>query len=186
MLASAIHQHESAIGMHMSPPSWTCLPPPTPSNPYSVLQIPSLSSLSHTANSRWLSMRHMAVCMFPCYSLHSSYPLLSSPLPVSISLFSMSNHAYFLILSYITVGGYTQLENDLKTVGKLDTKSIDPSPTTVNTLGNFIPVFSGVCISFALNFQNNIYQIGLHLMCHCWLTDNTQPKSRNKNGSPAR
>ena len=31
MLVSATHQHESAIGMHMSPPSWTSLPPSHPS-----------------------------------------------------------------------------------------------------------------------------------------------------------
>ena len=139
VLVSAIHQREWAIGMHMAS---SLNLPPTPSYPSRLLQSPSLSSLSHRANSHWLSIRHMAVDMFPRYSLHSSYPLLHSPLPVSISLFSMSSHAYFLSLSYITVGGYTQLENDLKIIGKSDTKSIDPSPTTVNILGNFIPVFS--------------------------------------------
>ena len=30
MFLSAIHQHESAIGIHMSPPSQSSLPPPTP------------------------------------------------------------------------------------------------------------------------------------------------------------
>ena len=30
VLASAIHQHESAIGIHVSPPSFTSLPPSTP------------------------------------------------------------------------------------------------------------------------------------------------------------
>ena len=29
MLVSAMHQHESAVGIHMSPPSWTSLPLPT-------------------------------------------------------------------------------------------------------------------------------------------------------------
>ena len=38
MLVSAIHQHESAIGVHMSPPSWTSLPPPTPSHPSRLSQ----------------------------------------------------------------------------------------------------------------------------------------------------
>ena len=80
---------------YRSPPSWISLLPPIISHPSRLLQSPSLSSMSHTANSHWLSIRHMAVDMFPCYSLHSSYPLLPSPLPVSISLFSMSNHAYF-------------------------------------------------------------------------------------------
>ena len=27
---TTIHQHESIIGIHMSPPSWTSLPPPSP------------------------------------------------------------------------------------------------------------------------------------------------------------
>ena len=33
VLVSAKHQHESAIGIHMSPPSWTSLPPATPFHP---------------------------------------------------------------------------------------------------------------------------------------------------------
>ena len=33
VLISALHQHESAIGIHMSPPSSTSFPPPTPSHP---------------------------------------------------------------------------------------------------------------------------------------------------------
>ena len=37
-LASAIHQHESAISIHMSPPSWTSLLPPTPSHPSRLSQ----------------------------------------------------------------------------------------------------------------------------------------------------
>ena len=57
MLASTIHQHESAIGIPMSPPSWTS----TPSHPSRLLQSLGLSSLSHTANSHWLSILHMVV-----------------------------------------------------------------------------------------------------------------------------
>ena len=33
MLVSAIHQHESTIGIHMSPPPWTLLPSPTTLHP---------------------------------------------------------------------------------------------------------------------------------------------------------
>ena len=46
MLVSAIHQHESAIGIHISPPSWTSLPPPTTSHPSILSQSTRLSSLS--------------------------------------------------------------------------------------------------------------------------------------------
>ena len=50
-----------------------------------------------TANSHWLSTLHMVMCIFRCYSLHTSYPFLLSlpsilPLPPAafISLFSVS------------------------------------------------------------------------------------------------
>ena len=33
VMASAIHQHESPIGIHVTPPSWTPLLPPCPSHP---------------------------------------------------------------------------------------------------------------------------------------------------------
>ena len=49
VLASATHQHESAIGMRMLPPSRTFLPPPTPSLAFRLSQsqgveLPSLHS----------------------------------------------------------------------------------------------------------------------------------------------
>ena len=54
-LFSVKHQHESAVGVHMSPPSWTSLPSPCPSHPSRLIQSPCLSFLRHTANSHWLS-----------------------------------------------------------------------------------------------------------------------------------
>ena len=78
MLVSAIHQHESAIGIHMSSPM--NLPPTShPFPPSRLLRSPSLSSLSHTANSHWLSILHMVVYMLPFYFIHSSHPLLPPP-----------------------------------------------------------------------------------------------------------
>ena len=38
VLVSGIHQHESAIGIHMSPPSWSFLSPPTLSHPSRLSQ----------------------------------------------------------------------------------------------------------------------------------------------------
>ena len=55
----------------MSPPSGSSLPPPTPLHHSRLLQSPGLSSVSHTANSHWLSILHMVVYMFPCYFLRS-------------------------------------------------------------------------------------------------------------------
>ena len=84
VLVSAVHHHEAARGIHMFPSSWTSLPPPIPSHPSRLSHSTSLSSLSHTANSHWLSILYMVVYMFPCYSLRLSHPLLA---PVSKSLF---------------------------------------------------------------------------------------------------
>ena len=50
--------------------------PPIP--PPRLIQSPCLSFLSHTANYCRLSILHM-VCKFPCYSFHTSHPLLPSP-----------------------------------------------------------------------------------------------------------
>ena len=58
-LVSTKHQHESAIGIHMSPPTWISLPPPSPPHPSRLLPSPSLSSLSQTTDSHWLSVLHM-------------------------------------------------------------------------------------------------------------------------------
>ena len=93
-LISAICQHELASGVHMSPPSWTSLPPPALSHPSRLLQNPSLSSLSHTANFHWLSILYMIVYLLTCCSLHSSYPLLPSfcPCPWVCSLWLCLNY----------------------------------------------------------------------------------------------
>ena len=71
--------------------SFMNLPPTShPFPPSRLLQSPGLSSLSHMANSHWLSILHMVVYMLPFYFIHSSQPLLPPPQPMSISLFSMS------------------------------------------------------------------------------------------------
>ena len=64
------------------PSHMNLLPPPPLFHPSKLLQSPSLSSLSYTANFLWLSILHI-VYMIPCYSLHSSHLLsfLHLPLP---------------------------------------------------------------------------------------------------------
>ena len=56
VLMSAIHQQESAIVIHMSPASWTSLPPVTPFYLSRLSQSTSLNSLRHTVNSVYVSI----------------------------------------------------------------------------------------------------------------------------------
>ena len=58
VLASVIHQHESATGIHMFPPSSASLSPATSSYPLRLSQSTGLSSLCQTADSHWLSFLH--------------------------------------------------------------------------------------------------------------------------------
>ena len=102
VLVHAIHQHESAIGIPMSPPFWTSLPLPTASQPSRLSQSPGLSSLSHPANSHWLSILDRVACVSMLLSPFVP-PSPSSPLPhvhesVSFSLF-------FDGQQHISVGG---------------------------------------------------------------------------------
>ena len=82
------HQQESVIGTLMFPPSQNSLPCPSPSHLSRLSQSPCLSSLSHTANSHWLSLLHMV--MYVSILLSPYIPLLPPPLALSVSLFSMS------------------------------------------------------------------------------------------------
>ena len=61
MLVPSIQQHELALDIHMSPPSWTSLSPSTPSHPSRLSHSTGLSSRPHTANSHWLSILHMVI-----------------------------------------------------------------------------------------------------------------------------
>ena len=88
VMVSAIHQHESGIGIHMFSPFWTSLLPPTPSHPLGCHRALYLSSLHDTTNFQWLSdCTHGNV--YVSVLLSQSVP--PSPFPtVSTSLFSMS------------------------------------------------------------------------------------------------
>ena len=53
----------------MCPPSWSSLPPATPSQPSRLSQSTRLGSLCHTANSHWRSVLSMVMYMFQYHSL---------------------------------------------------------------------------------------------------------------------
>ena len=64
----------------MPPPSWTSLLPPSPTHPPRLSQSPGLSSLSHAANSHWLSVLHTVIRVSMLLSPYSPPSLSSSPL----------------------------------------------------------------------------------------------------------
>lgn len=78
-LLSAMHQHESATGIRVSPPLFS--PPPTPPHPSGLSQRASRAPRGFRPVPRWLSALHMVAYMFQCRSLHSSHPLLTHHVP---------------------------------------------------------------------------------------------------------
>ena len=76
LMVFAIHQYESAIGIHVSPPSWTPSNLPPQPLPLGCHKAPALGALLHVSNLHWSSILHMVMYMFQCCSLRSSHPLL--------------------------------------------------------------------------------------------------------------
>ena len=82
-MASAIHQHESASGIHTSPYSRTSSHLPPHPTPLGCHKAPAFSSLCHASDSHWLSILHMVMYVSMLFSQiipPSPYP------PVSRSL----------------------------------------------------------------------------------------------------
>ena len=84
VLVSAIHQHDSASGIHTPPPSWASLPSPTASSSARMSRSIRLGSLCRTADFHWLSISHKtsAHCLFHVYVSMLLSPFVpSSPRP---------------------------------------------------------------------------------------------------------
>ena len=71
----AMLQYESAIGIHVSPPSWTLLPPPSPPHPSRLSQSTGFGYPSSYFKLPWSSILHMVKYMFQCFL--SNHPTLS-------------------------------------------------------------------------------------------------------------
>lgn len=91
----AIHQYESALGIHRSPTRQH--PPSTPPcPPYSqiVTEPPRFRALLHTSKLRWSHpyLTNMIMCKFQCpYSLKSSHPHLLLPLSQKFLFFTSAS-----------------------------------------------------------------------------------------------
>ena len=83
MVVFAIHWHESAIGVQVSP---IPKPPPHPI-PLGCPSAPALSALFHVLNLDWWSVSYMVIYMFQCYSLNSSHLHLLPQSPKVCSLY---------------------------------------------------------------------------------------------------
>ena len=62
--------------IYMCSPSWSPLPPPSPSDPSGSSQCTSPGHLSHASNLGWWSVSPLIVYMFQCYSFRISHPCL--------------------------------------------------------------------------------------------------------------
>ena len=71
-------------------PSWTSLPPPSPSHPS------GLSALLQVSNLHWSSILHTVIYRFQCYSLKSYHPHLLSQSSKVCSLYQY----FFCCLAY--------------------------------------------------------------------------------------
>ena len=67
-------QHESDTDIHISPPFWNLLPSSSPTHPSGLTRSPCVSFLSHTANSRWLSVIFGNVSFNVTLSTHLTLP----------------------------------------------------------------------------------------------------------------
>ena len=81
--------------IYMCSPSWSPLPPPSPSHPSGSSQCTSPEHLFHASSLGWWSVSPLIVYLFQCYSLRTSHPHL---LPQSSKVCSV-HHPSVLYLS---------------------------------------------------------------------------------------
>ena len=82
----AIHQHESAMGIHVSPPSWNSCPPPSPLYPSRLSQSTGFGCLASCIKLALVIYFTYDKYMFWSYSLKLSHPRL---LPLSPKVCSL-------------------------------------------------------------------------------------------------
>ena len=80
--AGFFHASSRISHRHTYAPSlMNLLPTSPPSHPSRLSLSAGLSLLCYTAHSHWLSISHLVMYMFACYSLTSSHPLPSTLCP---------------------------------------------------------------------------------------------------------
>ena len=82
----AIHQHESATGVHVFPHPESSSHFPSHPIPLDCPRAPALSTLLHASNLPWSFILHTVIYMFQWYPLKSSHPCLLPQSPKVCSL----------------------------------------------------------------------------------------------------
>ena len=87
--------------IYMCSPSWSPLPPPSPSHPTGSSQCTSPEHLSHASNLGWWSVLPLIVYLFQRYSFRTSHPRLlpQSPKICSVHLCLFFCFAYRVIVT---------------------------------------------------------------------------------------
>ena len=101
VMVFAIHQHESAMGIHESPHPKPPSHLPSHPIPLGCARALSLGVLLHTSNLLWSSILHLIMYMFQCYSLKSSHAHLLplSPKVCSLLLCLLCCPAYMIVVT---------------------------------------------------------------------------------------
>ena len=87
LLVSIMYQHELAVGIHMSPPIWTSLPPPTPSYPIPLWHpIVTEHHFEVPASHNKFPWPILHFNVLPYYSLNLAHPFLPPLCPKICSL----------------------------------------------------------------------------------------------------
>ena len=97
----AVHWHDPAVGVHVSPNPEPSFHLPHLPIPLDCLSAPALSTLFHALTLDWSSVSHMVIYMFQCCSLKSSHPRLlpQSPKVCSLHLCLFCCLAYRVIVT---------------------------------------------------------------------------------------
>ena len=102
----AIHQHESALGVHVFPHSKPRSHLPSHPIPLGCPRALALSALLHASNLHWSPILYMVIYMFQYYSLKSSHPhLLPQSIIIAFKCILLSDH-YFIPRAFLAIPAF--------------------------------------------------------------------------------
>ena len=140
LVGFAIHQHESATGVHVFPHPESSSHFPSHPIPLGCPRALGLNALLHALNVRWSSVLHMVIYMFQCYPLKPSHPRLLPSLPYPSGLSQNTDFGYppsYIEFALVICFTYGNIH-----VSVLFSQITPPSPSPPETKSLF---FTSVC-----------------------------------------